>query len=821
MAGFSQKNIEKTQRNGKAPESKTVIKYITVMGTNGADGLDSYNVVLSPNNLTFTAGALNAENQTHYVEVYAYRGSVQIDALVLDSSIEGRIPDASDGYILDVSVEAGTNGTNHTRLIINVTDGLSADSGQIRIPVQYNCNATDSSTAYDASMWDPENNALAQFDAIFSWTLGKTGQSTYVLDLSNETATINCDASGNVLAGAVRPPCKATLSFGADSSLNGVYYDISTGDASVRGLTINHTTGDLIYDANNTLFNFGDLENTILNVQFDASYDGRVRGRKVMTIEKALPGQQGPAGYTPYIGANGNWWINGEDTGVKAEGEDGSTGADAVSRWIDLSASQVKIDASNNIIPSTITATAWKQVGGNTPTTDPSCNIKWFPDSSTERAYSSAVTVNAAWNMITFKLYFGTVYIGETETVPILKDGVAGAQGPRGAAIRGPVLWDSSSNVNVTGLSKRWFYCGVQTDNNKPEEADFIDVILHDGQYYMCNNNYEQAANATWNSVKSNWTVADASYNFVAANVILAKNAGIDFLTGNEIYLRDPSGNITAGAAGGNGISFWAGAHYPSNAPFKVNYDGTMTATKGTFGCLEIGTDSSTGRSILQGTVNAGENYTDSVQVAPDYLVLDASTTNVSTTVTISPNTAIRDTNGAIQIDHYYYDPSAEANLSDSSLELYYKNMHLSYNALYTNENIHAGYLTQDTYNITQWHRTRGAGAVATPGLRGLEIVFVTDNDSSANFKKDTLTGTWFYAGMDTGVRYANLPYLARVDGTFRKYITSSSYRNYDMDDPEWGHWVFYYNKNYDSFVESGVISETSHRYPNTIYITI
>ena len=31
----------------------------------------------------------------------------------------------------------------------------------------------------------------------------------------------------------------------------------------------------------------------------------------------------GPDGHTPYIGQNGNWWINGQDTGDSAEGDDG------------------------------------------------------------------------------------------------------------------------------------------------------------------------------------------------------------------------------------------------------------------------------------------------------------------------------------------------------------------------------------------------------------------------------------------------------------------------------------------------------------------
>ena len=36
-------------------------------------------------------------------------------------------------------------------------------------------------------------------------------------------------------------------------------------------------------------------------------------------------------GSTPTIGANGNWYIDGEDTGVKAEGATGATGATGAS----------------------------------------------------------------------------------------------------------------------------------------------------------------------------------------------------------------------------------------------------------------------------------------------------------------------------------------------------------------------------------------------------------------------------------------------------------------------------------------------------------
>lgn len=37
-------------------------------------------------------------------------------------------------------------------------------------------------------------------------------------------------------------------------------------------------------------------------------------------------GKQGEQGFTPYIGSNGNWWINGEDTGKPSRGLQGLQG---------------------------------------------------------------------------------------------------------------------------------------------------------------------------------------------------------------------------------------------------------------------------------------------------------------------------------------------------------------------------------------------------------------------------------------------------------------------------------------------------------------
>ena len=50
------------------------------------------------------------------------------------------------------------------------------------------------------------------------------------------------------------------------------------------------------------------------------------KGEKGDTGEKGETGASGKDGNTPFIGENGNWWIGGTDTGVKATGEKGEKG---------------------------------------------------------------------------------------------------------------------------------------------------------------------------------------------------------------------------------------------------------------------------------------------------------------------------------------------------------------------------------------------------------------------------------------------------------------------------------------------------------------
>lgn len=560
---YNKKNVEPQQRNGKSAESKTIIKYVTQEGRNGADGADAFQVILSPNNHTFAA---DTDDQHDRVNVFVFRGTTPINSFIVESEIEGEIGKGSTNAL---TVDVYNNGTNQVYFDVNANSNLNVDSSTLIIPIQYNIDVVDSSTAYDASMWDTSTYNIATFNAVYSWNMASSGQSAYALDLSNENASINADASGNIISTAMRPTCKATLTYGAQDVSTGVTYSISyPSNYGVQGVSINSSTGVLTFNAGtaSTPFRFGDVNDpndTVLEITVDASFNNGKHRQKVMTITKSLPGQSGIPG---------------------------DPGDDAVSRWIELSADAIRVDASNNCIPPTITATPWKQIGGNTPAVDQSTNIKWAYDSSvTSTAYTGAITINSSKDYMTFKLYYQSTYLGECETVPILRDGKngqPGAQGRKGPAVRGPVLWDSSTNSNKTGLAARRFCNGDGSTNDA--DGDWLDIIIHNGNYYVCTTSYNSTVNDTWSSgsrpVTGYWSQAQEQYDFIATKLLLANNAKINFLSGNEIYLMNSAGTqVTAGAAGGNGISFWAGANNPSDAPFQVNYDGNLIAKSGKF----------------------------------------------------------------------------------------------------------------------------------------------------------------------------------------------------------------------------------------------
>lgn len=154
------------------------------------------------------------------------------------------------------------------------------------------------------------------------------------------------------------------------------------------------------------------------------------------------------------------------------------------------------------------------------------------------------------------------------------KDGKEGKQGIQGCIIR-----DSEWALN------REF----RNDEDLTSGTRFLDVVLirNDAtetgwESYKCKKTHISST-ATVPPNTTYWEAFGANVNGIFTSFILAKNAKIKFLQGNQLLLQKTDGTVTAGLSGseeGDKVRFWAGSSVPDDAPFSVTEDGTSTATK-------------------------------------------------------------------------------------------------------------------------------------------------------------------------------------------------------------------------------------------------
>ena len=416
--------------------------------------------------------------------------------------------------------------------------------------------------------------------------------------------------------------------------------------------------------------------------------------------------------------------------------------------------------------PNYITLQAFKQIGGNSPTEITSTGvIKWgYNTVAPQNTATTISNIDTAYTFIMVHLIVDNV-IYDRQTISILKDGADGEVGPQGrqgAAIRGPVDWKNQTT------SRRWCN-GTLTNTSYPEDAEFIDIVVFNGVYYKCKTSYEGAGSETTAPPSEYWVATDKQYEFVSTNLLLAENAKINFQTSNELYLMDSNGNVTAGAAGGDSVNFWAGANEPGNGTFKVYNNGTMEATKGKFGVLEIGKDQ-WGKEKLYGTSTQTDGSLNNLSIQPEIFKMEGADQNgnVLESVTIVPHqdTERYDLKGVITVE------------TKSTTD----------NGLYTNGMVEAEGFTKSINNHNLF-------SPFSP-LNNLEITFVTDTNY---FTKSN--GYWVWKGM----------YLNKVSTSTYPYVIKNSS----------GEWCFAKSSTATSGVGTGIYTSDHIKQNNRLYIVI
>ena len=545
---------------------------------------------------------------------------------------------------------------------------------------------------------------------------GSDGENAWNLTLSNDNASINCDSNGNILSGAVRPTCQAKLYYGMTKLTTGVSYNVDYGGAS--GVTTSTTSGTLTLTFGN---NFNFTASTV-SITISASTESVLRDVKIMNISKAIAG---------------------------APGQNGEDGEDAISYWLEPNYGEVIYNPNTkSVSPTAITCSAYKQIGQQAvlPASEATIKYKWQYRSNnsftTESTIPSTGVTVTSGNCVSYCRLRLVLYVNnaqyDQEDIDILMDGTNGtdgSQGRAGAAIRGPYDYASHS-----GSSRCW--CAGSSSSTCSECEKWIDVIIKDGVYYYCNTNYYGTIAGGLNHSPSYWTSGD-TFDFIATNLLLANNASINFLTGNELYLRNSNNEITAGAAGGNGINFWAGSDTPGNAPFKVNNDGSMVATKGSFGPFTIGNDAY-GHSALNasGTSTSEDyTYTDNMTMNSYSLTMTgeekkstSASTNTLSIVTSKSDAASDLQNAVIQLDMGKYPNTSPSCTPYDRL------------AMQTNANISAGRFVGKR------------GCAVTSALYDIQVIYTTS--ASTQFYKSPY---WHIGGIQT-----NIPYTQPV-GLFKR----------------------------------------------------
>jgi len=201
------------------------------------------------------------------------------------------------------------------------------------------------------------------------------------------------------------------------------------------------------------------------------------------------------------------------------------------------------------------------------------------------------------------------------------KDGVDGKPGEDGKdgvqGIQGCIIRNSEWTTGVT----------YRNDESLTSGTRYIDIVMVrnnsavDGwDVYKCIKTHTSSSSITYTNT-TYWTEL-SNVGPIYTSLIIAKNASLDFVQGNELLIKDANNNVVAGLTGGSSkeagttpVRIWAGGKVPGSAPFRVdqegnlvaskaNITGTISATGGTIGPFSISSSKLSSRTLYESETN-------------------------------------------------------------------------------------------------------------------------------------------------------------------------------------------------------------------------
>ena len=191
---------------------------------------------------------------------------------------------------------------------------------------------------------------------------------------------------------------------------------------------------------------------------------------------------------------------------------------------------------------------------------------------------------------------YGYILTGELNTAEyelVAQDGTDGESIKGDPGIQGCIIRKGEWKIGV-----EW-----RNDESLTSGTRYLDVaLIRDDQVatgwkaYKCKTTHTSSlANAPGNSTY--WEEFGLNTTAIFTSLIIAKDAQIDFMQGNQLIIKKDDGTVTAGLSGtqsGEKIRMWAGSPTPDDAPFRVTeggkvhaenaeITGEVNATSGTF----------------------------------------------------------------------------------------------------------------------------------------------------------------------------------------------------------------------------------------------
>ena len=157
--------------------------------------------------------------------------------------------------------------------------------------------------------------------------------------------------------------------------------------------------------------------------------------------------------------------------------------------------------------------------------------------------------------------------------------GDQGVQGIQGCIIRSSEWEEGVTYRNDEALKSGTRYIDIVAKKNTSPSS------LYGWDMYMCKSTHtSSSSNGPGNTTY--WTAVNEMAP-IFTSLIIAKNASIDFVQGNELIIKDSNNNVVAGLTGGESkeagttpVRIWAGGGVPGSAPYRVNELGEFVSTK-------------------------------------------------------------------------------------------------------------------------------------------------------------------------------------------------------------------------------------------------